>query len=146
VSAAERLFPFSEGRFRLQSSIHPICGKAGHMTPKTIATILILSACANLASAQEGDLKGGGFHRGGYGRFHGRGVGVVGGFVYGDGNGYGGENGYGGVNGNGNNNGNGNDNGNGDWYGLSSGHDDCPLFRKRVMTPDGWREQLVPNC
>jgi hypothetical protein len=107
------------------------------MRPKTIATLLILSAFAtaggNSASAQGGDFKGGGFHRGGGGSFHGRGfhrrgVGVVGGYVYGDDNGYGGDDGY------------------GDWYGISPGHDECPLFRRRVMTPDGWRVRMVPLC
>ena len=40
----------------------------------------------------------------------------------------------------------GNDNGSADWYGISSGHDGCPLFRQRVMTRDGWRVRMVPIC
>jgi hypothetical protein len=109
------------------------------MRPKTIATLLILSAFAtageNSASAQDGDFKGGGFdgrgggsfHGGGFhGRgLHGRGVGVygfMGGYGYSDDNGY------------------------DDWYGISSGHDECPLFRQRVMTRDGWRVRMVPIC
>jgi hypothetical protein len=104
------------------------------MTPKTIATLLILSAFAtagaNSASAQGEGFKGGGFHGGGGsfhgGGFHGR---VVGGY-------YGLEGGYG----------YGDDNGYGDWYGISPGHDECPLFRRRVMTRDGWRFRMVPIC
>jgi hypothetical protein len=100
------------------------------MTPKTIATLLILSgfaiAGANSASAQGGDFRGGGFYGGDNG--------FVGG--YGNGGGYGKEGGYG----------NGGDKGYGDWYGISPGHKECPLFRKRVMTPDGWRVQMVPIC
>jgi hypothetical protein len=115
------------------------------MTPKTVATLLILSAFAtsgaNSASAQDSALaqgrgfRGDGFHDGS-GGFHGRGVHkrsspiIVGGYGYAGNDGYG--YGYG--------------NGTGDWYGISSGHDGCPLFRKRVMTPDGWRVQMVPNC
>jgi hypothetical protein len=118
------------------------------MTSKTIATLFILSTFATAGaisgSAQGADFKGGGFHRGGGGRFHGRGFhkqnppAVVGGYVYG--NGYGDGNGYGGDNANGN------DNGYGNWYGISPGHDECPLFRQPVTTPDGWRVQMVPNC
>jgi hypothetical protein len=115
------------------------------MAQKTIATLLILSAFAiagaNTASAEGRGFRGGGFHDGS-GGFHGRGfhkrsspvvVGgiVVGGIVVG-GYGYADNNGTG--------------NGYGDWYGISSGHDECPLFRKRVMTPDGWRIQMVPVC
>jgi hypothetical protein len=37
-------------------------------------------------------------------------------------------------------------NGYGDWYGISSGHDNCPVFRKRVLTPEGWQVQAVPIC
>jgi hypothetical protein len=117
------------------------------MTPKTIATLLILSAFtttgANLASAQGSNfrgsdfrgsgIRGGGFHGGGGGNFHGRhgsgfhGRGFVGyGFVDGSGSGY--------------------DNGYGDWYGISPGYDECPLFRQRVMTRDGWRVRMIPNC
>ena len=58
--------------------------------------------------------------------------GVVGGYV----GGYGFMGGYG----------YGDDNGYGDWYGISPGHDECPLFRQRVMTPEGWRIQMVPVC
>ncbi len=114
------------------------------MIPKTIATLLILfvfaTVSANLASAQgtgfngggggsfhSRNSHGGGFHgRGFHGRgFHGRGVGVYG-FV--DGYGYD------------------NDSGSPDWYGISSGYDECPLFRQRVMTRDGWRVRMVPIC
>ena len=105
------------------------------MAQKTIATLLMLSAFAiagaNSASAEGGGFRGGGFHDGS-GGFHGRGFHkrsfpvVVGGYGYADNNGFG--------------------NGSGDWYGISSGHDGCPLFRKRVMTPDGWRVQMVPVC
>jgi hypothetical protein len=106
------------------------------MTPKTIATLLILSAFpiagANSASAQGGDFRGGGFYGGDNG--------FVGG--YGNGGGYGNEGDYG----NGGGYGNGGDKGYGDWYGISPGHKECPLFRKRVMTPDGWRVQMVPIC
>jgi hypothetical protein len=109
------------------------------MAQKTIATLLILSAFAiagaNSASAEDGGFRGGGFHDGG---FHGRGFHkrsapvVVGGYV----GGYGsvGSDGYA------------DNNGSGDWYGISSGHDGCPLFRQRVMTPEGWRIQMVPVC
>jgi hypothetical protein len=146
---------FWEVLFRLEPFIQPICGKVGHsrvrfrksecfsedfpMTPKTIATLLILSAFAaagaNSASAQGGGFKGGGFHGGGgsglHGRsFHGRGLhgrgvdayGFMGGYAYGD------------------------DNGHSDWYGTSPGHDECTLFRRRVMTRDGWRVRMVPIC
>jgi hypothetical protein len=116
------------------------------MAQKTIATLLILSAFAiageNSASAQDGDFKGGFHGRGGGsshdGGFHGRGFHkrsspvVVGGYV----------GGYGSVG----NDGYADNNGYGDWYGISSGHDGCPLFRQRVMTPQGWRIQMVPNC
>ncbi len=109
------------------------------MIPKTIATLLILFAfatvSANLASAQGTGFNGGGggslhsrnSHGGGFhGRgSHGRGFGVSG-FV--DGYGYD------------------NDIGSPDWYGISSGYDECPLFRQRVMTPDGWRVRMVPIC
>ncbi len=113
------------------------------MIPKTIATLLILAAFAtvttNLASAQGTGFKrdglnggGGGFHgrsfqgRGLYGRgSHGRGFGAYG-FL--DGYGYD------------------NDSGSPDWYGISSGYDECPLFRQRMMTRDGWRVRMVPIC
>ena len=109
------------------------------MIPKTIATLLILFAfatvSANLASAQGTGFNGGGggslhsrnSHGGGFhGRgSHGRGFGVYG-FV--DGYGYD------------------NDGGAPDWYGISSGYDECPLFRQRVMTRDGWRVRMVPIC
>jgi hypothetical protein len=112
------------------------------MVPKTIAMLLILfafaTAGANSASAQA--TGGGGFHGGGSGNFqfrgshgsgfHGRGFdrrGFVGyGFV--DGPGYGYDNGY------------------ADWYGISPGYDESPLFRQRVMTRDGWRVRMIPNC
>src|SRR6516164_3423133 len=113
------------------------------MTAKTIATLLILFAFAiagtNLASAQ--DFRGGGSYGGdngfvgGYG--NGSGYGSGGGYGYGSGYGNGGSYGNGGGN---------RDKRYGDWYGISSGHDECPLFRKGVMTPDGWRVQMVPIC
>jgi hypothetical protein len=109
------------------------------MTPKTIATLLVLSvfavAGANSASAQGGDFRAGGFpggdnrFEGGYGNGGGYGSG---GYAYGGGYGYRG--------------GNRNDKQFGDWYGISPGHNECLLFRKRVMTPDGWRVQMVPIC
>jgi len=114
------------------------------MIPKKIATLLILSAVAtvsaDLASAQGAGFNGGGggslhsrnshgggFHgRGSHGRgSHGRGF-VGYGFV--DGYGYDGNSGF------------------PDWYGISSGYDECPLFRQRVMTRDGWRVRMVPIC
>jgi len=129
------------------------------MTPKTIATLLVLLAFAttgaNLASAQGsgpggsgsggGAFKGGGFPGGGGGNFHGRGH---------HGNGFHGRGfhgrglrgpgfvGYGIVDGYGY----GYDNGYPDWYGISSGYDPCPLFRQRVMTRDGWRVRMIPVC
>jgi hypothetical protein len=103
------------------------------MTPKTIATLLILSAFAvagaKSISAQGGDFSGSGLYGGDDG--------FVGG--HGNGGGYGSGGGY--ENGGGNR-----DKRYGDWYGISSGHNECPLFRKRVMTPVGWRVQLVPVC
>ena len=85
-------------------------------------------------SAQGGDFRGGGFHGGDNGFVGGYGNGD--GYGYGNGGGYGNRGGYG----------NGGDKGYGDWYGISSGHKECPLFSKRVMTPDGWRVQMVPIC
>ena len=124
------------------------------MAPKTIATLVILLAFAttgaNLASAQGSGsggsgFRGGGLQGGGGGNFRGRssdgkgfngrdfdrrrfdGQGFVGsGLVDGYGFGY--------------------DNGFGDWYGISSGHDECPLFRQRVMTRDGMRVRMIPIC
>ena len=112
------------------------------MTPKAIATLLTLVALAtageNSASAQDRDFKGGrfvgsggSFHDGG---FRGRGFHkssspiVVGGYGSGGNEGYAGNNGY------------------GDWYGISSGHDECPLFRQRVKTPNGSGIRMTPNC
>jgi hypothetical protein len=67
---------------------------------------------------------------------------VTGGFIgidgYGNGGGYGYDGGYG--------NGGAIGNGYGDWYGISSGHEDCPRFRQRVRTPEGWQVQSVPVC
>jgi hypothetical protein len=110
------------------------------MTPKAITGILILIAFATVtahsASAAGEGPKAGGYHRGS-GGFHGRGgrrrdvytngiivdgFGYPGGYEDGDDTGY------------------------GDWYGISSGHNECPLFRQRMMTPDGWRFQMVPIC
>jgi len=117
------------------------------MTPKTVATLLILSAFAtagaNSASAQDsaspqGAFRGDGFNGGGGGSFPGgnfpgggnprQGGQGVGGYGFGGGYGYGNDNGY------------------GDWYGINSGHNECPLFRQRVMTRDGWRLRMVPVC
>jgi hypothetical protein len=116
------------------------------MAQKTVATLLILSAFAiagaNSASAEDGGFRGGGFHDGGGGGFHGRSFHkrsspvIVGGYV----------GGYGSVGSDGYADNNGSGNGSGDWYGISSGHDGCPLFRQRVMTPKGWRIQMVPVC
>jgi len=108
------------------------------MAQKTVATLLILSAFAiagaNSASAEDGGFRGGGFHGRG---FHKRSSPVVvGGYV----------GGYGSVGSDGYADDNGSGNGSGDWYGISSGHDGCPLFRQRVMTPEGWRIQMVPVC
>ena len=106
------------------------------MTAKTITRLLVLSAVA-MAGANSALADGGGFRDGG--GFHGRGHHwtrppvIVGGFV--------GLDGYGGY-GNGGSYGT----GYGDWYGISSGHDDCPLFRKRVLTPQGWQFQMIPIC
>ena len=121
------------------------------MRLRTVVTLLILSAFAaagaNSASAENGAVGGHGFHRGGDGSFHGRfrgqdfrrrGGDRDGVFV----GGYGGLGGYGVSGGYGTGYGM----GAGDWYGISSGHDECPLFRKRMMTPDGWRIQMVPVC
>jgi hypothetical protein len=99
------------------------------MMPNTVARLLVLSAFA-IASAASAEGGGG---------FRGRGVQtrtvdgyVLGGYPsdYGTGAGYGigGGNGY------------------GDWYGISSGHQECPQFRRRVKTPDGWRVEIVPVC
>ena len=134
--------PDREITFPLEPFIQPICGEVGYnavrsrkresfsedfpmtVTAKTIARLLILSAFAtagaNLASAQDFRSRG----------FYGGDNGFVGGNGSGEGYGYG----------------NGGDKGYGDWYGISSGHNECPLFRKGVMTPDGWRVQMVPIC
>jgi len=121
------------------------------MAQKTIATLLILFAFAlagaNSASAEAGGIRGGGLHEKGGDSFHGggfRGRGfhrrnsplVVGGFVTD----------YGFVGSGGYTDNNGPGYGIGDWYGISSGHDACPLFRKRVLTPEGWQVQMVPVC
>jgi hypothetical protein len=116
------------------------------MTPKAIAKLLILSALAALgatsASAEDGNFRNGRFFLHGRSDHGTRPPVTVGGFVgvdgYGNGGGYGNE-----VIGG---NENGNPNGYGDWYGISSGHNDCPHFRQRVLTPDGWRIQMVPVC
>jgi hypothetical protein len=124
------------------------------MTQIKAATLLILFALAT-AGANSALAEGAGVRDGG--SFHGRGDGgafrrghhwrrppmVTGGFIgidsYGNGGGYGYDGGYG--NGGAIGNGYG-----GDWYGISSGHDDCPRFRKRVQTPQGWQVQTVPVC
>jgi hypothetical protein len=121
------------------------------MTSKRAVRLLIVfafaAAGANPASAEDRGVRGGGFRDGDIGGFHGgdfHGRGfrrqgppvIVGGYLDGygtaGGEGYVGSNGYG--------------YGTGDWYGISPGHDDCPLFHKRVMTPNGWRIQAVPVC
>jgi hypothetical protein len=119
------------------------------MIPKTIATILILFAfatvSANLASAHGTGFKGDGFNGGGGGSLHGRNS--RGGGLHGrgfhrrsfHGRGFAG---YGFVDGYGYDI----DSGFPDWYGISSGYDECPLFRQRVMTRDGWRIRMVPVC
>jgi hypothetical protein len=102
------------------------------MTAKTIATLLILSAfataCTDSASAEDRSFWDGSFHERGNHRT--RPSVTTGGFV--------GVDGYG--------SGYGNGKGFGDWYGISTSHNDCPLFRKRVMTPNGWQVQMVPVC
>jgi hypothetical protein len=117
------------------------------MAQNTIFTLLIAIVLvgANQASADVRGSRGGGSFRGdGFpGRgfhwrgFHNRPPLVTGGFVV-DGYGFAGGDGYVGSYSYGN--------GLGDWYGISSGHDECPLFRKRVMTPEGPRVQMVPVC
>jgi len=115
--------------------------RSSPMTLKTIATLLILSILAiggaNSASAQDSasaqgrDFRSGAFRGEGGGSFQDGGFDRRGLSGYG---GLGGGYGYG------------NDNGYGDWYGISSGHNECPLFRQRVMTRDGWRVRMVPVC
>ena len=110
--------------------------RSSPMTLKTIATLLILSTLAtggaNSASAQDSasaqgrDFRSGAFGGEGGGSFDRRGLSGYGGF--GGGYGYGNDNGY------------------SDWYGISSGHNECPLFRQRVMTRDGWRVRMAPIC
>lgn len=113
------------------------------MRAKIIGMSIILfafaTAGANPATAQSKGFRNGGFHTGGAGGFHGhrhhgrgfprhgirRGVGLYG-IV--DGYGYDYNGGY------------------GDWYGISPGYDECPLFRQRVRTPEGWRVQMIPIC
>jgi hypothetical protein len=125
------------------------------MTRIKTATLLILFALAT-AGANSALAEGAGFRAGG--SFHGRGDSgafrrghhwrrppmVTGGFIGIDGYGSGGGYGYGGG-GYGNGGAIGNGYG-GDWYGISSGHDDCPRFRQRVRTPEGWQVQTVPVC
>jgi hypothetical protein len=105
------------------------------MTPKTTATLLILSAfataCTDSVSAEGGSFWDGSFH--GRGHHRTRPSVITGGVV--------GIDGYGGGYGNGSAS-----QGFGDWYGISTSHNDCTLFRKRVMTPDGWQVQMVPVC
>jgi hypothetical protein len=113
------------------------------MIPKTIAALLILSAfatvTANSASAQGAGVRGNGLNGGGAGfhgrsfhgrSFHGRGSYGRGFGAYGILDGYGYDN----------------DSRFPDWYGISSGYDECPLFRQRVRTRDGWRIRMVPIC
>jgi hypothetical protein len=101
------------------------------MTRSTIAALVALctfaTAGADSALAEGRGFRGGGFHgRGFHGRgFHGTGFGGYG-FVAGYG--YGSYDGY------------------NNWYGISSGHDECPIFNQRVMTRDGWRVRMIPIC
>lgn len=115
------------------------------MTPKTVTALLLLAFAtggANSALAEGRGSRDGGLHGRGdsgvYGRgYHWRRPSVItGGFVGIDG--YGNEGGYG--------NGVATGNGYGDWYGISSSHNDCTLFRKRVPTPEGWQVQMIPVC
>src|SRR5581483_11460002 len=102
------------------------------MRSKTITSLLILSA-VTIAGANSAVADGSVYGRSPYGT---RPTLIVGGFVgldgyggYGSGGGYGNRAFPGGY---------------GDWYGICSGHDDCPLFRKRVPKPDGgWQVQMV---
>jgi hypothetical protein len=117
------------------------------MAKRSITTLLIslVLAGANQASADDRGFRGGsgfrgdGFHGRGFHRrgFHERPPLVTGGFVV---------DGYGSAGGDGYVGGYGYGNGLGDWYGISSGHDECPLFKKRVMTPEGPRVQMIPIC
>jgi hypothetical protein len=110
------------------------------MIPKTIVVVLILSAfaavVADLASAQSTGFKGNGLSGGG--GFQGRSF--PGRDPYGRGSHARGLGGFGFVDGHDS------DSGYPDWYGISSGYDECPLFRQRVMTPDGWRVRMIPVC
>jgi hypothetical protein len=115
------------------------------MIPRKVTTLLTLfafaTAGANSALAEgrgvRDPLHGRGdssLHRTGY---HWKRPPVItGGFVGIDGYGSDGGYGNGGVTGN----------GYGDWYGISSGHNECTLFRQRVLTPQGWQVQMVPVC
>jgi hypothetical protein len=111
------------------------------MRAQIVGTLLILFAFAtasvNPASAQGKGFRNGGFHGGGGGGFHGhrhqgRGFhrhGIYGGVgLYGLVEGYGYGSGY------------------ADWYGITPGYDECPRFRQRVMTREGWRVQMIPVC
>lgn len=121
---------------------------------KKVARLLILSvlatAVATWSSAEDGGLRSGSPYGRNVYKPDGRNVHkpdsvgnglVVGGIIL-DGYGYGGE----ATNMNGPSNGTGNADGYGDWYGISSTHRECPFFRQRVLTPDGWQVRMVPVC
>ena len=114
------------------------------MIPTTIATLLILSAFATVtatsASAQGTGFKGDSLNGRGAGSFHGRSFHGRG--PFGRGSPARGFAGYGFVDGYGYDS----DSRYPDWYGISSGYDECPLFRQRVMTPSGWRVRMIPVC
>ena len=118
------------------------------MTTKTVAALLVLTALAN-AGANSASAEGLGFPDGsvyGPGYQGTRPPAPEGGYIGLDGYRNGGGYGNGGAAGNGDTNAPGNGNGSGGWYGISSGHTGCPLFRQRVLTPDGERIQMVPVC
>jgi hypothetical protein len=116
------------------------------MASKTIATLLFLTAfapcSADSASAQAGGVMGGGSHGEGGGSIDG-GSFRRGGFHAGDGRGFHRRTfgGYAIFDGNVYDN-----SGYGDWYGISPGYDECPLFRQRVKTPNGWDVRMIPIC
>lgn len=116
------------------------------LSSNKVARLLILSVLATTvatwSSAEDGGLRSGSS----YGRNVHKPDSVRNGLVVGgiilDGYGYGGE----ATNMNGPSNGAGNADGYGEWYGISSTHRECPLFRQRVLTPDGWQVRMVPVC
>jgi hypothetical protein len=118
------------------------------MATTKIAALLVLTALAN-AGANSASAQGLGFPDGSvYGpSYNGtRPPAPGGGYIGPDGYGNGGGYGSGGAAGNDDTNAPGNGNGSGSWYGISPAHTGCPLFRQRVLTPDGERIQMVPVC